>query len=45
MISPTLFAMLVIMALVTTFSTSPLLDWVIGNERRTFMLSEDPVSR
>ncbi|HZC78308.1 MAG TPA: cation:proton antiporter, partial [Ktedonobacterales bacterium] len=27
-ISPTLFAMLVIMALVTTFATSPILDWL-----------------
>ncbi len=27
-ISPTLFAMLVVMALVTTFATSPLLDWI-----------------
>ena len=29
-ISPTLFAMLVIMALVTTFATSPLLRWFVG---------------
>lgn len=45
MISPILFAMLVIMALVTTFSTSPILDWIIGNEHSTFTLSADPVSR
>jgi len=37
-ISPTLFAMLVIMALVTTFATSPILDWIMRGEslgRRT----------
>jgi Kef-type K+ transport system membrane component KefB len=28
-ITPTLFAMLVIMALVTTFATSPILDWIL----------------
>jgi Kef-type K+ transport system membrane component KefB len=27
-ISPTLFTMMVLMALVTTFATSPLLEWV-----------------
>lgn|GEM_PF-4926797 len=31
-ISPTLFAMLVIMALVTTFATSPILDWITAGE-------------
>lgn len=29
-LSPSLFAMLVLMALVTTFATTPLLDWVLG---------------
>jgi Kef-type K+ transport system membrane component KefB len=33
-ISPKLFAMLVIMALVTTFATSPILDWITAGERR-----------
>ena len=32
-ISPTLFAMLVIMALVTTFATSPILDWIVRRRR------------
>jgi Kef-type K+ transport system membrane component KefB len=37
-ISPALFAMMVLMALVTTFMTSPLLEWIyparmIGDER------------
>ena len=30
-ISPTLFAMMVIMALVTTLMTTPLLDWLLPN--------------
>lgn len=29
-LSPTLFAMLVVMALVTTFSTTPVLHWIMG---------------
>jgi Kef-type K+ transport system membrane component KefB len=33
-ISPTLFAMLVIMALVTTFATAPLLDWIMAGAER-----------
>jgi Kef-type K+ transport system membrane component KefB len=33
-ISPTLFAMMVLMALVTTFMTSPLLDWLYVNPMR-----------
>ena len=40
-ISPTLFAMLVIMALVTTFATSPILDWITASERRE--LRHDPI--
>jgi Kef-type K+ transport system membrane component KefB len=40
-ISPTLFAMLVMMALVTTFATSPILDWITSSERRTAALSPD----
>ncbi len=32
-ISPTVFAMLVIMALVTTFATAPILDWIAGPDR------------
>jgi Kef-type K+ transport system membrane component KefB len=32
-ISPTLFAMLVIMALVTTFATSPILDWLTRDKQ------------
>jgi Kef-type K+ transport system membrane component KefB len=43
-ISPTLFTMLVIMALVTTFATAPILDWITSGERRTSPLSADPVS-
>ena len=45
-ISPTLFAMLVIMALVTTFATTPILDWITGSESRAraSTLSADPVS-
>lgn len=38
-ISPTLFAMLVIMALVTTFATSPILDWIIGERRMSTLPS------
>ncbi|HEX8317512.1 cation:proton antiporter [Longimicrobium sp.] len=30
-ISPALFAMMVLMALVTTFMTTPLLDWILGD--------------
>jgi hypothetical protein len=33
-ISPPLFAMLVIMALVTTFATTPILDWLTHGETR-----------
>jgi Kef-type K+ transport system membrane component KefB len=43
-ISPTLFAMLVLMALVTTFATSPVLDWLTGNKSKTSLLFADPVS-
>lgn len=43
-ISPTLFAMLVLMALVTTFATSPILDWLTSNESKTSPLFADPVS-
>lgn len=32
-ISPTLFSMMVIMALVTTMATSPMLIWLIGSEK------------
>jgi len=38
-ISPTLFAMLVIMALVTTFATSPILDWIRRSESRGVRVS------
>ena len=34
-ISPTLFAMLVIMALVTTVATTPVLDWIRSRGRAT----------
>lgn len=37
-ISPTLFTMFVLMALVTTFATSPLLALVVGN--RSYVLDE-----
>lgn len=40
-ISPTLFAMLVIMALVTTFATSPILAMIVGRERRVFVLERE----
>ncbi len=32
-ISPAVFAMLVLMALITTFATTPFLDWMIGAEQ------------
>jgi Kef-type K+ transport system membrane component KefB len=32
LISPTLFAMMVIMALVTTFATTPLLRWILRDD-------------
>jgi hypothetical protein len=35
-ISPTLFAMLVIMALVTTFSTTPILHWITRGQKPEF---------
>jgi hypothetical protein len=34
-ISPTLFAMLVLMALVTTFATTPMLEWITRHHRFT----------
>jgi len=43
-ISPTLFAMLVVMALVTTLATAPLLGWIGAEERRATALSSDPIS-
>lgn len=43
-ISPTLFAMLVIMALVTTFATSPIRDWILRCEREQAPLSSQPAS-
>ena len=43
-ISPTLFAMLVFMALVTTFATSPILDWLTSHENKTSPLFADPIS-
>jgi Kef-type K+ transport system membrane component KefB len=39
-ISPTLFAMLVLMALVTTFATTPVLDWLV----RSPALDREPAS-
>jgi Kef-type K+ transport system membrane component KefB len=43
-LSPTLFAMLVIMALVTTFATSPILDWIIRREPDPTPVSSQTVS-
>lgn len=44
-ISPTLFAMLVIMALVTTFATSPILDAILSPEYRSREPHAFPVPR
>jgi Kef-type K+ transport system membrane component KefB len=33
-ISPTLFAMLVLMAIVTTMATTPVLSWLVPDHRR-----------
>lgn len=38
-ISSTLFVRLIIVALVTTFATAPVLDWITDSERRTSTLS------
>jgi Kef-type K+ transport system membrane component KefB len=43
-ISPTLFAMLVIMALATTFATAPILDGILSGARRAERLSSQAVS-
>ena len=40
-ISPTLFAMLVIMALVTTFATSPILDWITRGRQMSTLRSPE----
>jgi Kef-type K+ transport system membrane component KefB len=42
-ISSTLFAMLVILAFVTTFATAPILDWITDSGRGTSTLSADSV--
>ncbi len=41
-ISPKLFAMMVIMALVTTFATTPLLQWIYPTEQLAKQLAEPP---
>lgn len=41
-ISPKLFAMMVIMALVTTFATTPLLQWIYPTEELAKQLAEPP---
>jgi Kef-type K+ transport system membrane component KefB len=41
-ISPTVFTMLVIMALVTTFSTTPILDLILGKRGFADMPAADP---
>lgn len=41
-ISPKLFAMMVIMALVTTFATTPLLQWIYPTEQLAKQLAESP---
>jgi Kef-type K+ transport system membrane component KefB len=43
-ISPTLFAMLVIMALVTTFSAAPILDWILRPAHRPARLPSEAVT-
>ena len=43
-ISPTVFAMFVIMALVTTLSTTPVLHWIMGERGFSSSPADEPAA-